>query len=434
MSPCTLIGILDDGWAGLSGLARERIAGAACVIGTARCLEMAEPHLSPGTHRLCMDGAVGQLPDWVRKAQAERRAVVVLATGDPLCHGLGTRLIGALGAESVEVLPAQSNLQIAFARLKRPWQSARIVSCHGTDAGEWMPGATPDHGLYPVLRAVARHPLVAVFTGPENGPDRIARALLAAGFEDAIRLSVAACLCRPDESLYPDLLLADAAGRRFPEPNVLIVEHRLGSDGKEAAAPLLGLPDRCFARQRGGEDVGLISKLEVRALALGRLALRPDSLVWDIGAGSGSVGLEASRIAADGHVWAIERDPARAADARANARRLRATNYSLFEGRAPDGLAGWPDPDAVFIGGSDGALEALIELAAARLRPGGRLVLTLIVVERLGSAIAALERAGLAWELTQLFAARSRPIGGLHRLAALNPVWMLAASREIGHG
>src|SRR5690606_19387265 len=105
--------------------------------------------------------------------------------------------------------------------------------------------------------------------------------------------------------------------------------------------------------QRSPEN-GLITKLEVRAVSLARLALRADSLVWDIGAGAGSVGLEASRIAHRGHVWAIEKTPADAANARRNARRLRASNYSLLEGKAPAGLDAWPDPDAVFIGGSGG--------------------------------------------------------------------------------
>ena len=118
-----------------------------------------------------------------------------------------------------------------------------------------------------------------------------------------------------------------------------------------------------------------------------QLALRSDSRLWDIGAGSGSVGLEASRIAHDGHVWAMEKNAGDAANARANARRLRASNYSLFEGRAPAGLDEWPDPDAVFIGGSGGELAELIALVLLRLKPGGLLVMNFVTLENLATAI-----------------------------------------------
>ncbi|MBV5273481.1 MAG: precorrin-6y C5,15-methyltransferase (decarboxylating) subunit CbiE [Lamprocystis purpurea] len=430
--PCTLIGILDDGWPGLADTARARLAGAGCVIGAARTLGLVASQLAPGARQRAMDGALAQVPAWVREAQAQGLRVVVLATGDPLCHGIAGRLTAALGAAAIEVLPAPSTVQLAFARFQRPWQDARISSCHGAASGDWVLGDTPAHGLYRVLRAVARHPVVAVFTSPANGPDRIARALLTLGYGDEIRLSVAARLARPDEVLFPDLTLAQAAGQRFPEPNVLICER---AEHTTTDAAVCGLDDRRYARQGGGDgdgdQTGLITKLEVRAVTLARLALRPDSVVWDIGAGSGSVGLEASRIAYDGHCWAIEKSAAQAADARANARRLRAGNYSLFEGRAPDGLAAWPDPDAVFIGGSGGALAELIQLLSGRLRPGGRLVMNFIALENLTTAIAALDAVGLTWDLTQLGVARSQPILGLHRLAALNPVWILSASRGV---
>jgi precorrin-6B C5,15-methyltransferase / cobalt-precorrin-6B C5,C15-methyltransferase len=425
--PCTLIGILDDGWPGLADTARARLAGAGCVIGAARTLGLVASQLAPGARQLAMDGALAQVPAWVIEAQAQGLPVVVLATGDPLCHGIAGRLTAALGSAAIEVLPAPSTVQLAFARFKRPWQDARISSCHGAASGDWALGDTPAHGLYRVLRAVARHPVVAVFTSPANGPDRIARALLTLGYGDEIRLSVAARLARPDEALFPELTLAQAAGQRFPEPNVLICER---SEPPTADDAVCGLDDRRYARQGGGDgdQTGLITKLEVRAVTLARLALRPDSVVWDIGAGSGAVGLEASRIAYDGHCWAIEKSAAQAADARANARRLRAGNYSLFEGRAPDGLDAWPDPDAVFIGGSGGALAELIRLLRDRLRPGGRLVMNFIALENLTIAIAALDAVGLTWDLTQLGVARSQPILGLHRLAALNPVWIVTAS------
>ncbi|HAF53800.1 MAG TPA: cobalamin biosynthesis bifunctional protein CbiET [Thauera sp.] len=452
---CSIIGLLDDGWDGLGATARAHIARATCLIGAGRTLELIAPH-APAARAHNMDGALTRTPGWVEDAAAAGGYSVVLATGDPLCHGIAHFLVGKLGAARVEVLPAPSTLQLAFARLKKPWQAARFASCHGADAGEWQPDPLqpspgPAHGLYGLMRAVAQHPLVASFTSPANSPDRIARALLAAGYgapgggED-LRLSVVARLCLADEAVFAELTLEEAAGGTFPHPNVVVIERRpqplerataadeaLASVAAIAAiaadAPRFGLDDLDYVQRT--PEKGLITKLEARAVSLAKLALRSDSRVWDIGAGSGSVGLEASRIAHGGHVWAIEKNAGDAANARANARRLRASNYSLFEGRAPAGLDEWPDPDAVFIGGSGGELAELIALVLQRLQPGGRLVMNFVTLENLATATTALAAAGAAWEVTMLSAARSQPILDMHRLAAQNPVWIVTVRKEI---
>ncbi|MFA7243135.1 MAG: precorrin-6y C5,15-methyltransferase (decarboxylating) subunit CbiE [Sulfuricellaceae bacterium] len=415
------IGILDDGWYGLTDAARAGLAAAGLVIGVRRMLDHVAPHLPPNVALRAMDGLLPQAPEWVRQAHADGLDVAILATGDPLCHGIGSLLIAKLGAAAVRVLPALSTIQVACARLKRPWQDIKIVSVHGANAGEWCAGATPDHVLYPLVRAVAEFERIAVFTSPCNGPDRIARALVVAGYGDSLRISVAARLQLPDEALFHDLPLIEAANRCFPDPNIVLIERC----GECLPPPLLGLEDNDYIQRQ--PDKGLITKLEVRALALAKLGLRADSIVWDIGAGAGSVGLEAARIAHRGHVFAMEKNTADAANARENARRLRATNYTLVESRAPAGLDAWPDPDAVFIGGSDGKLADLINLSLARLKPGGRLVMNFATLENLADATAALEKMGVAWEVTQLSAARSQPLLDMHRLVALNPVWIVAA-------
>jgi len=421
---CLILGILDDGWDGLSAAGRAALAASRVVVGARRTLDLVAPHLAADVELRDMDGALGKTPEWVRAALADRLPVAVLATGDPLCHGIARFLIDRLGAENVDVLPAPSTIQLACARLKKPWQDAAIRSCHGADAGEWRDGATPEHGLYAIVRAVDEHARVAAFTSPANSPDRIARALLAAGYRDEIRISVAARLCLPDEEIVADLTLADAATREFPSPNIVVVD-RLAAPAPRA---VFGFDDGDFVQRQ--PEKGLITKLEARAVSLAKLALRADSVVWDIGAGSGSVGLEASRLAHFGHVWAIEKNAADAANARENARRLQATNYTLAEGRAPDGLDAWPDPDAVFIGGSGGELASLIGLCLERLRPGGRLVMNFVTIENLATATAALGMAGADWDVTMLSAARSQPILDMHRLAAQNPVWIVTARKS----
>ncbi|HEX6733330.1 MAG TPA: precorrin-6y C5,15-methyltransferase (decarboxylating) subunit CbiE [Azonexus sp.] len=415
----TIIGILDDGWAGLSDAARDALRGAGLVIGVGRTLDLVRPQLAQAELR-DMDGALTRSPEWIKAALGEGRPVAVLATGDPLCHGIASYLLGKLGHDGVRILPAPSTLQVAFARWQRPWQDVTVASCHSADAGEWVAGAPPTHGLYPLMRAIALNRRVFAFTSPDNDPARLARALITAGYGECVTLSVAGRLLQDDEQVFTGLSAADAAARQFPEPCVVLVER---SD--EVPAPAFGLDDLEYI-QRAPEK-GLITKQEARALSLAKLRLRPDAVVWDIGAGSGSVGLEAARLAPHGHVWAIEKNEGDAANARANMVRFRIGNYTLAEGKAPAGLEAWPDPDAVFIGGSGGELAELIRLILARLQPAGRLVMNFVTLENLATATATLADLAAGWDVVQLQASRSQPILDMHRMAAQNPVWVVTA-------
>ncbi len=418
----SLIGILDDGWAGLSDTARQRLATADVVIGAGRTLELIRAQLPESTDLKDMDGTLGEVPGWIATAREAGQNVVVLATGDPLCHGIASWLTGKLGRDGFVILPAVSTLQLAFARFKQAWQDVKIASCHRADAGEWFVGATPAHGLYPLMRAIAQHSRVATFTGPENNPARLARALITAGYGD-VKLSIACRLLLPDEQLFPGLTPAEAAAMDFSEPNVVLIERQ-----PDARQPAFGLEDLDYIQRT--PEKGLITKQEARALSLAKLRLASNAIVWDIGAGSGSVGLEAARLAPHGHVWAIEKNEADAANARANAARFRVGNYTLAEGKAPTHLDAWPDPDAVFIGGSGGELAELIRLILGRLKPNGRLVMNFVTLENLATATHELTVAGACWDVVQLQASRSQPILDMHRMAAQNPVWIVSAHKE----
>jgi len=419
------MGILDEGWAGLSDTARHQLCTAGCVIGVERTLAQVRLHLMTDCEICDMDGQLHEVPAWITRAMTENRAVVVLATGDPLCHGIAAYLIDKLGREQVSVLPMPSTLQIAMARFKKPWQDVVIASCHGADAGEWIFGATPAHGLYPLMLAIALNTCVLAFRSPENDPARLARALLIAGYgRDGreIRLSVASRLLLPDETVWADLTLTDAATMTFLHPAVMLIERG------EVSAPF-GRDDAEYLQRNA-----LITKQEVRALSLAKLRLEPSSLVWDIGAGSGAVGLEAARLVSSGHVWAIEKNADDAANVRANAKRFRCGNFTCVEGEAPLSLAGLPDPNAVFIGGSGGNLRELIEWVLDRLKPDGRLVMNFVTLENLATATAVLKDCQAQWEVVQLQASRSQPILNLHRMVAQNPVWIVTAAFPLTRG
>lgn len=423
---CRVIGVLDDGPASLSTAALAHLRAADCVIGGQRTLALFEAQIAPAARRLDLGGRLSKVPDWVRESQAAGQRCVVLASGDPLCFGIAGYLASRLCIDALEVLPNLSSVQIACARLGLPWQEMKLASVHSADAGEWEEGADGRHGLYALLQTLRQHDRVAVLTSPDNSPDRIARMLLAEGMGEDFLVAVAESLNQPGERVHAELSLSEVAGRRFAALNVML----LWRSRQRERALLLGRPDADYEQRQ--PDKGLITKLEVRAVSLARLRLREHSIVWDIGAGSGAVGLEAARLCRDGHVYAIEKNEEDRAIAQRNRRRLGLSNYSVQLGRAPQGLQAWPDPDAVFIGGSGGELAELIGLILRRLKPGGWLVMNFVTLENLSTAVEILKAAGAAWDTLQLQAARSKPILHMHRMAAENPVWIVCAQRGEG--
>ena len=191
----------------------------------------------------------------------------------------------------------------------------------------------------------------------------------------------------------------------------------------------LGLPDQAFEQRTPLK--GQITKREVRAVALYSLGLRADSLVWDIGAGTGSISVEAGLIAWQGRVYAIERDRESLPLLEQNIARWGASNVRVVVGEAPQALADLPDPDSVFIGGSGGHLDLIIDEAAARLKPGGHLVINLAVLERTQSAFHRLKALGLSTEMVMIHAARGKEMpGDTVRLESLNPVFVLTGIRK----
>lgn len=419
--PCRVIGVLDDGAASLGATALALLRRADLVIGGTRTLALLEDDIAPQAVRRDLTGCLSSVPGWIAEARAAHQSCVVLATGDPLCHGIASYLASRLCIQALEVMPNVSTLQLACARLGLAWQDARIVSVHAKDAGEWAVGAAPTHGLYALAQAVRQHDRLAVLTSPDNTPARIARLLVAEGLGEDFQISVAERLCTPDERVWADMAPAAAAAQDFAAPNVvLLVRTRQRPD-----AVRFGLPDAAYHQRQ--PDKGLITKQEVRAVSLARMQLRATSRVWDIGAGSGSVGLEAARLCPQGHVWAMEKNEGDVEIARRNVRDFGVSNHTLVHGKAPEGLDAWPDPDAVFIGGSGGELAELIALCLKRLRPGGWLVMNFVTLENLAAATQALQAAGAAWDVLQLQAARSKPILHMHRMAAENPVWIVCA-------
>jgi len=339
----------------------------------------------------------------------EADSAAVLASGDPGYFGIVRALAERFGSESLDVAPGLSSVALAFARAGLPWDDAVTVSAHGRD---------PRRAVN-VCRA---YPKVAVLTAPEFGPAQVAEGLGEEGWERT--LFVAERLGEPDERVFRGSA-GEVSGREWEDPNVVIsLDEERSVDGK----PWISGPERkggwALPESEFEHRSAMITKPEPRALALARLDPKPGDLVWDVGAGSGSVAVECARFGAA--AVAVERDPEGCDRVRRNARRHE-SYVRVVLGEAPGALADLPEPDAVFIGGTGGGFEATVELCAARARRA--VVLTLIGLERVVPAGEMLKAHGFEVETTLLQASKVKGVGHLHRLAAETPVFVVAGSR-----
>jgi len=409
----TVVGM--DGSA-LSAEAEAALAAASLVVGARRHLAAVPALTAPHRARTIV---LGELAPALDALAAHDGDAVVLASGDPGFFGI-VRALRESGL-AVTVLPAVSSVALAFARAGLAWDDAVVVSAHGRDPR-------------PAVNVCRAHPKVAVLTGPGCGPAEIGAAL--DGWD---RWLVVAEQLGTEEERITECSPADAAARTWADPNVVLVLAGSPAPGKvmNAAFIVVGAGG---ARGAGGagwlagaagaaggwalaeEEFdtrdAVMTKAEVRALALARLGPGPGMLIWDVGAGSGSVGIECARFGAA--VIAVERDTVRCERVRANAAR-HGVDVRVVQGEAPRALAELPDPDAVFVGGGG---PGVVEAVAAR-RPA-RIVVALAAVERAGQAIAALDAAGYATDGALVQAARLAPLpGDVHRLAATNPVLLV---------
>lgn len=404
-----VIGIGDDGPAGLSAAAAAHISKADVLAGGRRHLDFfpADPRT-----RILIDA---DRERWLGELRAvyRQRKTVVLASGDPLFYGVGRMLLDAFPREDLLFEPHVSSVQLAFARLKEAWHDARVVSLHGR----------PFDCLLPALDECAA--MIAILTDAENHPGAIARLLCQRGIDGAYEMAVCENLGGRDEKVTrgPARELVD---REFSPLNVVVLlRDPATSVGQATSLPLLGLPEPAL---RHRDD--MITKRDVRLLTLAYLELRGGDVFWDVGAGSGSVALEAARLSPSLRVFAIERDPAAALHIEENAKNLGLTRVQIVRGEAPEALAGLPAPNAVFIGGSGGRLAKILEAVATQLLPGGRLVLNCITLENFSVAWDWLRSRGWHVEATTVQLAHSRPLGNLTCFEPEKPITIVRAQKS----
>ncbi len=351
------------------------------------------------------------LEDWLRELDEKSNfgEMVILTSGDPNFFGLAKKLLTVIDGQKVQLIPSPTTVQLAFAHLKKTWAGAEVVSLHGR------------HHWGDLWAALLRSShfgsgLTAIYTDKENSPALIAQKVLAKGLN--FRLHVFEELGQAGEKIS-SLDLAEASSKDFSPLNLCVLE------SIEKPAPIvLGQSEEAYLH-----EAGLITKAAVRAVALGFLELLPHHIMWDLGAGSGSVAIEAARQLFQGGVWAVEKNQKRLEHIFQNRQKFGAANLEIVSGEALEVLDELPAPDRVFLGGGGYGLGELIEKARRKLKPGGLIVASLVGLDSLASARLALKtKDGQEPQIVQVNINLSAPLAGSLYFKPQNQVYLLKAS------
>lgn len=394
-----IIGITPGG--ALGAKARRALLGSGAILASKRLYGVLSGYEGFGglKGRIKIISKVEDTVSFLSKNPDKR--ISVLSTGDPLFFGIARRICEEFPRRAIDVFPAVTSPQLAFSRLKEPWEDALFMSLHGSGGKrKWQAGDIP------LLLELGKR--LVIFTGGDYTPARVA------GFMP------------PDTPVhvferlgYPDEKMTQAPAKKiikktFIEPNLMVV--RGGGDGM----PCFGLGERDFLHPRG-----LITKDEVRAVVLHKLRLPRNGVFWDIGAGSGSVSIEAKRLAPALKVCAIEKDPASLRNIARNAKRLSAGQIDIVTGQAPDALAGLPPAQRVFIGGSGGRLARILDYLDGVIGKGGIVVVAAITLESLSEATGFFKNKGFKTDVSAIWVARGEPLGDKNYMKAMNPVFIV---------
>lgn len=359
-----IIGIGDDGLDAVSASVRELIERAELLLGTERVLDLL-PDL-PSDRKVIG----GDLDDLLKQIEvAGQRRTVLVVYGDPMFYGLARYICETLGKERFEVVPHVSSMQLAFARVMESWEEAYLTNL-------------ANHPLDAVLEKIRTSQRVGLFTTDLHGPPEIAKALLERHI-DYFTAYVCENLGSRDERVTRGTL-AEMTNMRFDSLNVMVLIRQPDAPDRPREAigqRLFGNPDEAFLQSQPKQ--GLLTPAEVRSLALALLDIAPSSIIWDVGAGSGSVSVEAAQLASEGTVYAIEMDAQDYGLIIENAARFKVANVVPVLGKAPEAWEKISDPDAVFVAGSGREVTRISAAAYQRLRAGGRLVVSLVSIDNL---------------------------------------------------
>lgn len=413
-SKINIVGIGDDGLDGLTRQARTVIDSAEVIVGGRGLVDSFASNVVPGAKRVVVSDGLDEMVETLQK-HADRR-VVLLTGGDPLFYGIARYLADTLGKDRFEVIPHVSSMQLAFARVKESWDDAYLTNL-----------AT--QSLDRVVDSIRTADRVGLFTTEAISPSVVAAALLDRRI-DYFTAYVCENLGTPDETVTQGDLRS-IAGQNFSPLNVMVLVRKFGRADRPSdasAARLFGNPDDAFLQSRPKR--GLLTPSEVRCIALAELDLAPKSVVWDVGAGSGSLAIEAARIAREGKVYGIEMDAEDYGLMVANAAEFDCPSLIPIHGRAPEAWAELPDPDAIFVGGTGRIVSELVNLAVRRLAASGRIVVNVSSPDNLVDVQRVLEAQGLRVDVRMINIARGQYQMDRMRFEALNPTFLIVGVKN----
>lgn len=396
--PIKLIGIGDNGVYGLHPTYLQWIEESEVLVGGERVLSFF-PHYQGET--IVLKTKISKV---IEDLKNQEKKIVILASGDPLFYSIGSLVSKKL---PVEIYPYVSSVQLAASKFGIPWQDAFFVSVHGR----------PMKGLAQKIDGKKK---IFLLTDEKNSPKAIAKYLLYFGITE-YEAYIAENL-QGNEERCRKMTIEEMAESNFSPLNVVILVQT-----KPSPKWTLGIKDEEFSQRK--PEKGLITKKEVRVLSISSLNLHEESILWDIGTCTGSVAIEAGKIARYGAVYAIEKNKEDLKNCLENQRKFR-VDLTTVCGKAPEGLDSFPDPDAIFIGGTGGNMEKLLEVCCVRLKPDGRIVLNAATIENLVEAMNLFKQFRFDTNVTQVQIARSKPILSMTRFTPLNPVFIITAKRK----
>ncbi len=381
-------------------------------------------------HKIRIINNVYETMDFIKAELRNQKSKIItlLASGDPLFFGIGIMAVREFAREEVEILPDLSSIQAAFSRIKEPWSDALLISLHG--GPDMKKRRKPEYDIADIPELLEKYDRIGILTDKTNNPSAIAAVL-----NTSLSLFVCERLGGSDEKITEGAP-QDIANLSFEQPNVVIITRKAEDrtwniDKKESAAvsdQLLGI--RFGLKESEVEHArGLITKDEVRAVAIHKLRLPVKGVFWDIGAGSGSISIEAARLCPELEVTAIEKNEEQLTHIRNNLAAFKTGNLQVVKGEAPKALSGLPLPDRVFIGGSGSRLPEIVSLIS-EIMNAGIVVINAITIETLNSAVRCLEENGFYIDVTEVSVSRSKQIRQKMQMKALNPIFIIKGEKS----
>lgn len=359
-------------------------------------------------------GAMARIVELIRE-KAENHKLVVLASGDPLYYGIGSTLIQYFDKTRLNIHSNISSVSAAFAAIREPWHDARIISLHGKKEAEAIQ-----------FSMLASENKIAFLTSPGMGPGFIAERLIKEGLYE-FRCCVLENLGSPEKEIITWFDNMDLVRKQsFSEPNVVILLKRVLKKTHVSCETHIGMNDSLFKHTKG-----LITKSEIRSITLSKLKLiKKDHVLWDIGAGSGSVGIEASFLIPWGLVYSIEKNPERISDIIHNIKNFNCSNVKVVNLEFPNDIEELRTPDRIFIGGHGDMIEPIMDICCEKLAPFGAIVVNTVLLQSMDAVLKSLEKHQFKVDMVQIQISRSKAMVNGNRLEAMNPVWIISGTKQ----